>query len=994
MSTIINDRFSLSKTYILVLVAIFGLSACNDSGIDSNPDSDFADMKDNGNCVTTTSTPNSDGHYDLTAPTKIKMGLSQNCEMIVGQARTIEVSLLPDENLSAPADPSAVLQEQGVRWTSSDPSIMDVDQLGRVEAKRSGDVNITVSSRLNTGVTAQAHFTVVTNPTMSTTPSNERLSWQTPVQMPNTLQKFVDRYSIADAVTAPISASASSQLAAGNTVLENDFVKWELVMAPTVGSGKPYVLRTDKTIYKPEPYSKKYFDKYQYFMDNRYLPMDATISPTGFAKNPQKAKSNNGVIDHPIAIASDGSNGIWIKGNNGSLSHIYFENLDADTKAEMLSHITQNNIARRGQIMAGGVSRDPASTPAWTGGYSDSDPITTGFYAVGELMRWAVQQREGDDYTQARQNALASLKQMLALPNITGRQGSVEAKIRLPALNSDVYRPVSLKKERDFAVNINPFGPAGLTKIYGDIYNLEPIKADDWNSLDPNPFNYPGSSLYPQITDVATTKRMVEGLPVRYFSLNGAMFHGKPQGPSGTWQRNRDGDGTATLLGYSSNRFGGESPYLNTCLLKDGSPALPGISSKANCVLGSNEPYVVDAQGSIPDVLACSGDFAAQSDCVSIMQDEAGTVFTSSDVAFSTDTSYDGMITNLFTQRVAYDILDENNPEESALKALIRQNMRKWAEHNIANGYMMVDAQGQPNRWSDISRLKLSNDPWTFEDRNEYATFLMAGMKLTAYVTGEKRFEDEYQSLALSDFYHYADLAQTRWSAYEHLLTTYCEQGAAECDQDLKNDPAYISEWVREYNNLGDASHMAQAYYILFTLEPQGTPLHKKWVSAYDSQWELGPKYEDNAFHSYVRQLGQPDTTLNDGYGNEINSANAWNLSRHPLDLTQWGAYDNSRPDVARTCVNDELSNCPILKSQDGTATNLDAMDLDKYTNLPLDEKSLRTPYRPMREIDKDESPNQMVSPGYYTLPYWIGRYHNFIAKPTKEAADMNRILQ
>jgi len=68
-------------------------------------------------------------------------------------------------------------------------------------------------------------------------------------------------------------------------------------------------------------------------------------------------------------------------------------------------------------------------------------------------------------------------------------------------------------------------------------------------------------------------------------------------------------------------------------------------------------------------------------------------------------------------------------------------------------------------------------------------------------------------------------------------------------------------------------------------------------------------------------------------------------------------------------------------------------LDLDKYTDLPLDEKSLRTPYRPMREIDKDESPNQMVSPGYYTLPYWMGRYHNFIAKPAKNAPTMKRVL-
>lgn len=979
------SKFNL-KTGALLFSAMLGVSACSDDDESHDGGSETAES----GCVTTTSQPNENGKFILSAPTKIEMGLFQNCEMVVGQARTIEVRLLPDESLEDPTVALDVLTDQAVQWKSSDDEIMSVDQFGRIEAKKTGTVDISVSSKTNTGVSAHASFSVVVTPTKISVPSNVLTFEQSPAT-PSALQKFVDRYSIADAVTAPISTNTVSFLATGNKIVEDDFVKYELVLNSSIGSGKPYVLRTDKTISNPAPYSKAYFDKYQYFMDTRYLPMDVTISYSGYAKEPQLAMDNNGVVDTPMAIASDGENGIWIKGENGSLSHIYFKNLDGDTKAEMLSHITQTNIARRGQIMSGGVSRDPSSTPAWTGGYADSDPITTGFYAAGELMHWAVNKREGDDYTKARNHALASLKSMLLLWNVTGRQGSVDAKVRLPVLNSDTYRPISLKKESDFAVNINPFGPTGLTKIYGDIYNLEPLDLTDWNTFDPNPLNYVGSLAYPQITDVATTKRMIAGLPVRYVSLDGAVYHGKAQSAHGTWQRERDGAGTATLLSYSSNRFGGESPYLSSCFFGDGSPAVPGIDSKTTCHLGSNEPYIVMAEEPIPDVLSCSGSFAGQADCISVMQDEAGNSYTAADVSFSTDTSYDGMITNLFTQRIAFDVLDESNSEEAALKELIRKTMRTWAEHNIANGYMMVDAQGQPNRWSDMSRLKLSNDPWTFEDRNEYVTFLMAGMKLAAYVTGEKRFEDEYKSLAESEFYAYADLAQTRWDAYEYLLTKYCEDGAAECDQALKDDPNYVSEWVREYNNLGDASHMAQAYYILFTLEKPGSELHKKWVSAYENQWELGPKYEENAFHVYVRQLGQVNATLTDGYGNDLITSNAWVLSRHPLDMTQWGAYDDSRPDVARACVNDELSNCPILKTTNGMVSNLDAMDITKYTNLPMDEKSLRTPYRPLREIDKDENPNQMVSPGYYLLPYWMGRYHNFIAKPSeKSTSDIN----
>ncbi|MGR5143271.1 Ig-like domain-containing protein [Photobacterium sp. DNB23_23_1] len=329
---------------------------------------------DKGISVDPCTTSESQGDIDLNAPATIMMGLFENCEMLVGQARLIELRLLPDESIESPSDDSAVLQEQDVSWVSSDPEIVDVDPFGRVEAKKVGKATISAFSTVNTGVKAHAHLEVKSSATTLTT-SGMRIVGANPLNMPVIQQKVVERFSSTDALTAPVSPSAKAALAADNTVVETEFVKWELINNSGIGSKLPYVLRTDKTINNPEPYSKAYFDKYQYLMGSRYLPMDVTISKLGEASDPQAAFDNNGTVDTPLAIADDEGNGIWIKGSNGSLSHVYFEKISGDEKADLLSKVTQTNIARRGQILAGGVTRDPGSSPAWTGHYADSDPI-------------------------------------------------------------------------------------------------------------------------------------------------------------------------------------------------------------------------------------------------------------------------------------------------------------------------------------------------------------------------------------------------------------------------------------------------------------------------------------------------------------------------------------------------------------------------------------------------------------------------------------------
>lgn len=473
----------------------------------------------------------------------------------------------------------------------------------------------------------------------------------------------------------------------------------------------------------------------------------------------------------------------------------------------------------------------------------------------------------------------------------------------------------------------------------------------------------------------------------------------------------------------------------------------------------------INAELPIPDVLQCTGAFAAQGDCLNAMEDDLGNTFTEEQVLYKADTSNDESIGHFFIYRIAYDILDENNPEEKATKDLIRTTMQKWADQLIANEYNFVDASGQPTKWGKTSRDYFNND-YAWEDAALNSMVLVAGMKVAAYVTGEQRYESEYQALASKQGYDYASLAKeywSRWAAFAGAqygndtsnigcldstpvvetgdnthnspsIGTFASgnDGGGMCGDGIEdpNDPVQVEEWVREVVNTSDEEMAALAWYILFTTEQQGTELHKQYVASYD-EWYRSMGYQENPFFDYVRQLGQPQTELTNAYGRNLKQTAAWHLHRHPIDTRRWGAYDFSRPDVWKAGIGTEAATredrYPVILTNDSaiydSRTMRDQVLAEgSHTTLPLDERMLtkfnnstfNLGFKPMDYhswidanpgcFDTDAatacttvvdylaakgkqnpafgSPTQLEGSTTYTLPYWMGRFHSFLAKP------------
>jgi hypothetical protein len=102
--------------------------------------------------------------------------------------------------------------------------------------------------------------------------------------------------------------------------------------------------------------------------------------------------------------------------------------MDYNTKTEMMVSDTQKNVMRNGMAASSGWNGQK-----WIPDISDNDGLWTSMYGAGELMRYASLKKakaSQEAIIKARSSALKSLKAVLMISNVAGRDGTVQARIR------------------------------------------------------------------------------------------------------------------------------------------------------------------------------------------------------------------------------------------------------------------------------------------------------------------------------------------------------------------------------------------------------------------------------------------------------------------------------------------------------------------------------------------------------------------------------------
>ncbi len=657
-----------------------------------------------------------------------------------------------------------------------------------------------------------------------------------------------------------------------------------------------------------------------------------------------------------LAIFNDGANGIWTAMAEG-YTHIEMLEINGTDKAAQMSADTQKYVARRGM-----VSNAFYVDGEWEPEESDNDGLWTSMYGAGELMRYAVLRDDPnatpEEVEAAKQTAVSATEAVLFLTYVSMRQGTVDAYYRAQRSGTvndletgKYYTDEAMLVGGDYSQNIPYDSPA---KCFTDMYNKyidtgerSYVQLQDENLKLYNTENWAD----PNVTegDYAKRTRNLEGFWARTYSFKTEKndFNGFAY-----WIHN--GDGTAT----------GES----TKTYSDGSDFLL-----------HNENYrglEVDASGEIPERL--------WNNCV-------GEEYSVEDIFYKGDTSSDEIIGHVFLYKLAYDIL---GPEDPELAQLIENTMDKFAQHLVDNSYCLVDGSGQPTTWGKFSRTYMHNGQ-VLGGAPLNTLVLLSVMKVAAYVTGDKKWEDEYQMAALDEQYQYAQVMAQNFDRYQLSILEFVNGVTPILGYILR--PLVGTELYntiyRLIINYSDEEMAMLGFYLLFQLEDD-EELLTYYREALDDWW-FSISYSENALWYYIYQLAYPDEEKTDRYGNSLVETASWVLSRHPIDTRRYLATNGNRDDICELDLDDvgiggtsELSFDPNQYKPAFWDSDSDVLKmigivfgLGKYewSVAAPDERSMHKYNGSTFEIDNAHNIYEMEGSTTYTLPYWMGRYHGML---------------
>ncbi len=691
------------------------------------------------------------------------------------------------------------------------------------------------------------------------------------------------------------------------------------------------VLRTDKNATNER-------DIEQRFMGDRYF---------------YSADTGDGNV---LAIYDDGEYGIWTVMAEG-YTHIEMLEISGTDKAAQMSADTQKYVARRGM-----VSNAFLVDGEWEPEESDNDGLWTSMYGAGELMRYAVLRDDPnatpEEIEAARQTAVSSTEAVLFLTYVSMRQGTTDAYYRAQRSGTvtdletgKYYTNEAMLVGGDYSQNIPFMSPAQMFKDMFNNYmdsgersyvqvqdeNLKLYNTEKW--ADPNTTE----------GDYAMRTRNLEGFWARTYSLKTEKddFNGYAY-----WIHN--GDGTAT--GKSTKTYSDGSDFLL-----------------------HNENYrglEIDASGEIPERL--------WNNCV-------GEEYSVEDIFYKGDTSSDEIIGHVFLYKLAYDIL---GPEDPELAQLIANTMDKFAQHLVDNSYCMVDGSGQPTTWAKFSRTYMHNGQ-VLGGAPLNTMVLLSVFKVAAYVTGDKKWEDEYRMAALDEQYQYAQVMTQQLERYQLSILEYVSSISTGLGKLLR--PLVGTELFNTVHrmiiNYSDEEMAMLGFYLLFQLEDD-EELLTYYREALDDWW-FSISYSENALWYYIYQLAYPNEKKTDMYGNDIVETASWVLNRHPIDTRRYLATNGNRDDICELDLDDvgiggtsELSFDPNAYKPafwDSKSKVLKMVGivfgLGKYewSVAAPDERSMHKYNGSTYEIDNNYNVNEIEGSTTYALPYWLGRYHGMI---------------
>ena len=263
-----------------------------------------------------------------------------------------------------------------------------------------------------------------------------------------------------------------------------------------------------------------------------------------------------------------------------------------------------------------------------------------------------------------------------------------------------------------------------------------------------------------------------------------------------------------------------------------------------------------------------------------------------------------------------YSIATDLLPDP-ALKKHIAETAARIMDHIVDHGYYLIDVTGKPTTWGRWSPEYFKTEKG---DSPLNSLELLSFLKCAAHITGNPKYETEYKKVAF-------DLG------YAQLTTRILE--------------------LREELNYSDEELAMLPFYCLFLYEKDENMLRRYYRPALNGWWENEVR-EQNPLWTFIYATAQPDLPV------DFESATR-TLYRLPLDTIDWSVNNSHRNDVTMDTIVDRFQHAQAK------------------TFLPPDERPVIKWNANPFEIDSNSGGRSEDDGTAFLLPYWLGRYHQFL---------------
>ena len=258
---------------------------------------------------------------------------------------------------------------------------------------------------------------------------------------------------------------------------------------------------------------------------------------------------------------------------------------------------------------------------------------------------------------------------------------------------------------------------------------------------------------------------------------------------------------------------------------------------------------------------------------------------------------------------------------DDAERKLLAKQVRALTDYLVDHGYQLIDWDGKRTRWGFWDPKSLNENALDYVENGLNSLQILSFLKVAHYITGDKKYQDHYRKLIVNHGY--------------------------------LNNVLLTKKGLPDENNHSDDQLGFVAWYPILQLE-KDPRVRRALIAGVRRHYEI-VRPEQPSFYTFVYATVDPT-------GADLEGA-IEHLRQIPADRRCWGAVNSTRDDVHFAPHKNRFGKAVLTRV------------------LPVDERSFRKwnadPYLP-DDIGDGRHEDDGAA---YLLPYWMGRFHGFIAE-------------